>query len=91
LASGVGEWWRRSQDGDLGYRDALCELIGHAVTSAAETNDDGLVLRFDIGSLAIKPKLFEVLGPEIAMLQGFVDRPDWMVWRPGEPPFEDIE
>jgi hypothetical protein len=77
--------------GDPGYRDALCDLIGHPVVQARESAATGLVLYFDAGAVTIKPTLTEVVGPEIAMLGGFTDRVDWMVWRPGEAPFDGPE
>ncbi|MER7005789.1 hypothetical protein ABT297_22480 [Dactylosporangium sp. NPDC000555] len=77
--------------GESGYRDALCDLIGHFVVDVEESSASGLVLNFDIGSVTVKPTPPELIGPEIAMLSGFVDRPDWMVWRPGEEPFDGPE
>ncbi|MFG2044964.1 hypothetical protein [Dactylosporangium sp. NPDC048998] len=72
---------------DPGYRDALCALIGHTVTSSTESGEVGLVIDFGPGSVEIKPRPSEVERPEIAMLRGFADGPEWMVWRPGEGPF----
>lgn len=77
--------------GDPGYRDALCEMIGHSVLSVAESTDAGLVVDFGLGSIVTKPEPTELSGPEIAMLRGFTDRADWMVWRPGESPFDSTE
>jgi hypothetical protein len=76
--------------GDPGYRDALCEVIAYAVTSTAVSGEVGLVVDFDLGSVVIKPGPGRVAGPEIAMLRGFTDRPDWIVWRPDEAPFGDF-
>ena len=75
--------------GAPGYRDALCGLIGQTVTAAEESREAGLVVRLGACSVTVKPRPDEVRGPEIAMLEGFADRPDWMVWRPGEPPFDE--
>jgi hypothetical protein len=81
----------RSVD-DPGYTDALCALIGYTVRSVAESTDAGLVLDFGLGcSVVIKPKPAEVVGPEIAMLQDHSPRHEWMVWRPGESPFDGPE
>ncbi len=72
--------------GEPGYRDALCDLMSRAVSSAVEREGDGL--RIDLGDAAIvvKPVDGETTGHEVAMLSGFSDH-DWMVWRPGEPAF----
>ncbi|SNS74062.1 hypothetical protein SAMN05216276_10159 [Streptosporangium subroseum] len=77
--------------GDPGYRDTLCALIGHAVLAATEDTDTGLVVDFGLGSVVVKPEPSQVEGPEIALLMGFTDRADWMVWRPGEYPFDGPE
>ncbi len=74
--------------GDRGYRDALCTLIGHTVLSVAERTDAGLVIDFGLGSVVTNPEPAELSGPEIAMLRGLGDRAPWMVWRPGESPFD---
>ncbi|MBG0825956.1 hypothetical protein HS048_35380 [Planomonospora sp. ID91781] len=77
--------------GDPGYRDALCALIGHTVLATTENPEAGLVVDFGRGSVTVKPQPAHLEGPEIAMLSGFTDREDWMVWRPQEYPFDDLE
>ncbi|MFE3448741.1 hypothetical protein ACFXJ8_07370 [Nonomuraea sp. NPDC059194] len=77
--------------GDPGYRDALCALIGHTVLAATEDAGAGLVVDFGCGAVLVKPEPSHLEGPEIAMLGGFTGRADWMVWRPGEPPFDGPE
>lgn len=79
---------RPRQLGDPGYRDSLCSLIGHVVVATEESPSAGLRVDFAHGSVATRPQPTELRGPEIAMLRGFSDRPDWMVWRPGEGPFD---
>ncbi|GIH89928.1 hypothetical protein ACFFMN_11990 [Planobispora siamensis] len=74
--------------GDPGYRDTLCALIGHTVLTTAESPDAGLVVGFGRGSVTLKPEPSHLEGLEIAMLGGFTDREDWMVWRPDEYPFD---
>ncbi|MEV6860639.1 hypothetical protein AB0M44_06515 [Streptosporangium subroseum] len=77
--------------GDPGYRDALCSLIGHTVLTVTEGADTGLVIGFGPGSVVINPEPSQLEGPEIALLDGFIDRADWMAWRPGEYPFDGPE
>jgi hypothetical protein len=72
--------------GDSGYRDALCSLIGRTVTGVAESESDGLILRFDSDELVVNPEPHEVNGPEIALLQMNDEENTWAVWRPGEWP-----
>lgn len=73
--------------GDRGYRDALCALITHEVIETEESPEAGLVVRFGLGEVVIKPEPTDLSGPEIAMLQvhenSFRDA-SWMVWHPGE-------
>jgi hypothetical protein len=57
----------------------------------AENIDAGLVVDFGVGSVVAKPEPAQLSGPEIAMLGGFADRAGWMVWRPGESPFDGPE
>lgn len=72
--------------GEPGYRDLLCDLIGCPVLAVTESAEAGLVLDFGHGSVVIKPGPAEVEGgPEIALLMGFMDRPEFAVWRPGGP------
>ncbi|PZS31401.1 MAG: hypothetical protein DLM58_11745 [Pseudonocardiales bacterium] len=73
--------------GDLGYRDLLCSVIGHDVEAAHDRPESGIVLDFAIGSIVINPEPSDLSGPEIAMLNGFVDDPSWDIWRPGEDTF----
>lgn len=82
----IGDEVRRL--GDLGYRDALCALIGQVVRSAADSTDTGLLVILETGSVVTKPEPAELSGPEIATLSGFTDSAAWMVWRPGERPFD---
>jgi hypothetical protein len=77
--------------GDPVYRDALCQLIGRAVTSTDESREAGLVIHLGSDSVTVNPRPSEVGGPEIAMLRGSVDHQGWMVWRAGEPPFDGPE
>jgi len=76
--------------GDPGYRDALCALITHEVIDTGESSETGLVIRFGLGEVVIKPQPTDLSGPEIAMLQvhenSFRDA-SWTVWRPGEDVF----
>ena len=75
--------------GDAGYRDELCRLIDSFVAGTEERPDSGLVLHFDADqSLIVRPAWSDLAGPEIAMLQMNDDQKRWMVWRPGEYPFE---
>lgn len=83
-----------SRFGYLGYRDLLCSLIGHAVTSTTESCEAGLVLRFEAGELVVRPRTCELGGPEIALLDvpatATSDRV-WACWRPGEGVFSDLD
>ncbi|WP_291038630.1 hypothetical protein [Herbiconiux sp.] len=74
---------------DLGYADALRQLIPGTVVDTQEATGVGLCLHFERGSIRLHPTLDEVYV-EIAMLSGFSDR-EWMVWRPGEDSFEDLQ
>lgn len=80
--------------GDPGYRDALCALIAHEVVETEESPEAGLVIRFGLGEVVIKPEPTDLSGPEIAMLQvhenSYRDA-SWMVWRPGEDVFAGPE
>ena len=76
--------------GDQGYRDALCALITHEVTSTEESPEAGLVIRFGLGEVVTNPEPQDLAGPEIAMLQVHEDAfRDYSlaVWRPGEDVF----
>jgi hypothetical protein len=73
--------------GDRGYRDALCALITHEVTSTEESPGAGLVIRFGLGEIVTNPEPTDLAGPEIAMLQVHEDafrEASWAVWLPGE-------
>jgi hypothetical protein len=70
------------------YRNSLCSLIGHPVRAVTEDSETGLAIRFEPGSVVIKPSPSEVEGPEIALLNTDADDTGWMVWRPGEYPFD---
>ncbi|WP_199486538.1 hypothetical protein [Actinomadura logoneensis] len=76
------------QIGDPGYRDSLCSLIGHPVRAIDENPGTGLALHFDSGSIVANPDPSQLEGPEIAMLNGIAGSTGWMVWRPGEFPFD---
>lgn len=56
--------------------------------SGPEHVGSGLLLRFATGTLSIHPKLAELAGPEMAILDGFPDICD--VGRPGEDTFADL-
>jgi hypothetical protein len=47
--------------GDLGYRDALCGVIGRTVTDADETEADGLVFQPGSDRLVINPESDELM------------------------------
>lgn len=72
-------------EGDPGYRDALCSLINARVIATNESSEIGIHLDFNSGSLGVGPNP-TLVGPEIAMLQ-MPDGP-WAIWRPGEDTFE---
>ncbi|SIO21820.1 hypothetical protein [Agromyces cerinus] len=76
-------------EADLGYGDALRALIPQEVSSTVEQTGAGIVISFQTGRITIRPAFDEWVGPEIATLSGFADGA-WMVWRPGEEPFEDL-
>jgi hypothetical protein len=60
------------------------------VTSVEEPVNAGLVIRFDLGEIAINPAPTDIDGPEIALMQTHADafrEEAWMVWRPGEDVF----
>lgn len=73
--------------GEPGYRDGLCSLIAHEVTSAEESTEEGLVIRFGLGEISTNPAAEDLRAPEIAQLQlheGPFRDAAWTVWRPGE-------
>ncbi|MFI5895685.1 hypothetical protein ACIA5D_36880 [Actinoplanes sp. NPDC051513] len=75
--------------GQVGYADALVALIPGRVVATAEGAGLGLRIEFDQGVVCLHPEVGDVLGPEIALLTGFIDG-HWMCWRPGENSFEDL-
>jgi hypothetical protein len=86
MRSADGEW---RGFGDAGYRDELCRLIDGYVADAEERPEAGLVLNFASGqSLVVRPAWSDLDGPEIAELNMNDAKRTWMVWRPGEFPFE---
>ena len=76
-------------DGQTGYADALRSLIPSVVRQTREETGVGLRIEFDDGAIVLHPARDDLVGPEIALLQGFEDR-RWMCWRPGEDSFEDL-
>lgn len=76
-------------DGHVGYADALRGLISGVVSGTVEATGTGLRLEFGHDALALHPHREELVGPEIATLNGFEDG-QWMCWRPGEDSFEDL-
>lgn len=80
----------RLREDQPGYADSLRKLIGQFVVATEERTGLGLTLTFTAGTtLVIHPTREQLLGPEIAHLNGFLDR-QWMCWRPGEESFEDL-
>lgn len=76
-------------DGQIGYADALRSLIPEVVRQTREGTGIGLRIEFDDRAIVVHPNRDDLVGPEIALLQGFEDR-QWMCWRPGEESFEDL-
>jgi hypothetical protein len=76
-------------DGQIGYADALRGLIPEVVRHTREKTGVGLRIEFDVGAIVVHPAPHDLVGPEIALLQGFEDR-RWMCWRLGEESFEDL-
>ncbi|MEU1194722.1 hypothetical protein ABZ446_00665 [Streptomyces sp. NPDC005813] len=74
---------------EAGWAEALWRLIPQDVTATDEETGTGIKVDFAIGSIQLHPTESELVGPEIAMLNGFEDH-SWMVWRPGEDAFEDL-
>jgi len=72
---------------DPGWADALVSFAGQDVVATHEAMGDGLRLDFATGSIVLRPDNDELVGPEIATLNGF-NAGDWMCWRPGEEAFE---
>jgi hypothetical protein len=76
-------------DGQVGYGDALRRLIPLVVRQTREETGTGLRIEFDDAAIVVHPARDDLVGPEIALLQGFEDGA-WMCWRPGEESFEDL-
>ena len=76
-------------NGQVGYADALRGLIPGVVRRTREATGVGLRIEFDDGAIVVHPSGDDLVGPEIALLNGFEDR-HWMCWRPGEESFEDL-
>jgi hypothetical protein len=75
--------------GQVGWADALRELISDHVVATAERTGQGLRIEFGGGAIRLHPDINQQTGPEIALLTGFKDG-RWMCWRPGEESFEDV-
>lgn len=69
--------------------DVLVALIGGEVIGTSEATGTGLRIDLTTGSIVLHPEQDDVVGPEIALLNGFADGM-WMCWRPGEDSFEDL-
>jgi hypothetical protein len=76
-------------EGELGYADAVRKLIPGVVRRTREETGAGLRIEFDDGAIVVNPTFDALVGPEIALLQGFKDG-KWMCWRPGEESFENL-
>jgi hypothetical protein len=62
-----------------GYRDSLCERIGHMVVDARMREDEGIELKFDDGSvISISLKREDYIGAEAAIFNDGSHQP-W-VW-----------
>lgn len=81
---------RTVKPGEIGYADTLRAFIPKVVGATVEQTGIGLRLEFDGGAIVLHPRIEELVGPEIAMLQGFADK-QWMCWRRGEESFEDVD
>ena len=75
--------------GQPGYADALVALVMGEVVRTVEQTGTGLRVELDRGTLVLDPTLDDLVGPEVALLDGFADRA-WMCWRPGEDAFEHL-
>lgn len=74
---------------DAGWADALVRLAGQDAVATHEAPGEGLRIDFETGSVVLRPNKDELVGPEIALLNGF-ETGDWMCWRPGEEAFEHL-
>lgn len=87
---------------DVGYRDALCELVGCTVIAAGEQPGNGLTIDLvkllaqgqlvddNVNRLVVNPRMDDVQGPEIALLQMNNESRAWQIWRPGEGTFASV-
>lgn len=73
---------------DSGYRDALCALIGREVTRVVESRQDGIVIQCGSRVLRVKPRLEDLVGPEIAQFRWHPSDGPWDLWSPGHGIFE---
>jgi hypothetical protein len=80
---------RRVVEEELGYADAVRSLIPGVVRRTREETGSGLRIEFNDGAIVLNPAFDALVGPEIAVLQGFEDG-EWMCWRPGEESFEHL-
>lgn len=64
-------------------------LIPGQVVATVEETGRGLRIAFADGTICLHPRPEDVVGPEIALLNGFEDR-RWRCRRPGEESFEDL-
>ena len=77
--------------GTVGYRDALCGLITVEVAHTRESAHEGLLIGLGEHTLRLKPRVTDLSGPEIALMDTIPPGGGrWMVWRPGEFPFEEL-
>ncbi|MCA5894311.1 hypothetical protein LEP48_13270 [Isoptericola sp. NEAU-Y5] len=73
--------------GQHGWADALVALAGQSVTATREGVGAGLSIELEMGTIRLRPRADDLVGPEIATLNAFADG-EWMCWRPGEEAFE---
>ncbi|UUU33211.1 hypothetical protein JIX56_26950 [Streptomyces sp. CA-210063] len=81
-----GQWFSPTE---TGWTDALRGLIAQSVTATHEKTGIGVRVDFVTGCIQFDPAESELVGPEIATLNGFSDR-SWMTWRPGEDAFKHL-
>ena len=86
LIEASGRTWREV---DLGYADAMRRLTPGTVVSTIEAVGEGIKIALDTGLVIIHPTVGEVYV-EIAEISGFDDGA-WMVWRPGEDTFANLQ
>ena len=73
-----------------GWADALVALVGQDVTATHEAVGTGISIELETGTIRLHPSSDELVGPEIATLNGFTDG-QWMCWRPTEEAFEYLD